>query len=77
MKLTKLQPGHFARQSENGSGDYARDRWQWLKGETIGSIAAEARKLEAEDVETIHERARAHQAAGLWQPRPNAKALKL
>ncbi len=38
----------FFRQYENGSGDYTRDRWQWLEGDTIDSIAAEARKLEAE-----------------------------
>jgi hypothetical protein len=38
----------FFRQYETGSGDYTRDRWQWLEGETIDSIAAEARKLEAE-----------------------------
>ena len=38
----------FFRQYENGSGDYTRDRWQCLEGDTIDSIAAEARRLEAE-----------------------------
>ena len=37
----------FFRQYENGSGDYTRDRWQWLAEDSLESIAAEARALEA------------------------------
>ena len=39
----------FFRQYDSGSGDYTRDRWQWLEPQTIDSIAEEARKFEAQD----------------------------
>ena len=43
MKHTNLQPEPIARQSENSGGDYTRDRWQWLEGDTFDSIAFETR----------------------------------